>query len=209
LTVSEIDTYNALTNIVSGVKTLRFDKDTGFQVTSLGNNSVKISLGSSFKTWNVTGQPSLVAQGEDTVRFVGNNGISITTSNTAGNKKITFNGHLANTNAYIATKLNTTTFNSALANTNAAISNKLNSSNPTIGGTLTVVGDTSLTKLVLSTALGTSYGGTGLSSVTVNGILFGANSSALSYLTGTSGQLLQIGSDGIPKFDKLDGGDYT
>jgi len=105
LTVSEIDTYNALTNIVSGVKTLRFDKDTGFQVTSLGNNSVKISLGSSFKTWNVTGQPSLVAQGEDTVRFVGNNGISITTSNTAGNKKITFNGHLANTNAYIANRL--------------------------------------------------------------------------------------------------------
>jgi hypothetical protein len=101
------------------------------------------------------------------------------------------------------------TFQSALANTNAAISNKLSSSNPTIGGTLTVVGDTSLTKLVLSTALGTSYGGTGLSTVTVNGILFGANSSALSYLTGTSGQLLQVGSDGIPKFDKLDGGDYT
>lgn len=40
----------------------------------------------------------------------------------------TFNSALANTNTYIATKVNTTTFNSALANTNTYIATKLNTS---------------------------------------------------------------------------------
>jgi hypothetical protein len=40
----------------------------------------------------------------------------------------TFNSALANTNAYIATKVNTSTFNSALANTNAYIATKVNTS---------------------------------------------------------------------------------
>ena len=38
----------------------------------------------------------------------------------------TFNSALANTNTYIATKVNTTTFNSALANTNTYIATKVN-----------------------------------------------------------------------------------
>ena len=38
----------------------------------------------------------------------------------------TFNSALANTNSYIATKVNTTTFNSALANTNSYIATKVN-----------------------------------------------------------------------------------
>lgn len=47
---------------------------------------------------------------------------------------------LANTNSYIATKLNTTTFNAALANTNSYIATKLNSNNPAITGTLSANG---------------------------------------------------------------------
>jgi hypothetical protein len=73
---------------------------------------------------------------------------------------------------------------------------------------LTVSGNTSLSRLILNNVLSPSYGGTGLNSVTTNGILFGANSSILGYLTGTSGQILQIDSSGIPKFDLLDGGDF-
>ena len=66
----------------------------------------------------------------------------------------------------------------------------------------------SITSLVLSNVLGTQYGGTGLSSFTENGVMIGANSSTLGFVTGTSGQVLQVGGDGVPTFDKLDGGSF-
>ena len=66
----------------------------------------------------------------------------------------------------------------------------------------------SITNLVLENVLGTQYGGTGLSSYTPNGVMFAQNSSTLSFLTGSSGQIMQVGADGVPKFDKLDGGDF-
>ena len=56
--------------------------------------------------------------------------------------------------------------------------------------------------------LGTQYGGTGLSSFTTNGVLFGANTSTLSFATGTNGEVMQIGSDGVPTFDDVDGGTF-
>lgn len=68
--------------------------------------------------------------------------------------------------------------------------------------------DVSITNLVLTNVLGTQYGGTGLSSFTENGVMIGANSSALGFVTGTSGQVLQVGGDGVPTFDKLDGGSF-
>ena len=80
LTVSEIDGSNTITNASSGIHTVRFDKDTGFQVSGLGDGAVKVSLGSSFKTWEVSGSSPLVAVGEDTVEFIAGSGISITTS---------------------------------------------------------------------------------------------------------------------------------
>ena len=83
-----------------------------------------------------------------------------------------------------------------------------NFDNLTVSNNLTVYGNTSLSRLILSNVLSTAYGGTGLSSVTTNGILFGANSSILGYLTGSGGEILQIGSGGVPKFDKLDGGSF-
>lgn len=83
-----------------------------------------------------------------------------------------------------------------------------NFGNVTITNNLTVYGNTSLSRLILSNVLSTAYGGTGLSSVTTNGILFGANSSILGYLTGSGGEILQIGNGGVPKFDKLDGGSF-
>jgi hypothetical protein len=88
ITISEIS-GSTLTNTVTNVSAIRFDKDTGFSVTDLGSGAVKVSLGSSWKTWQVNGQPSLVAVGEDTVTFVAGTNMSITTS--ATNKTITFN----------------------------------------------------------------------------------------------------------------------
>jgi len=88
ITVSEINTANALSNISTGVTAIRFDRDTGMYVNELSPGNVRISLGSTFKTWHVPGQADLVAIAEDEVTFFGN-GIDITT-NPVFPKAITF-----------------------------------------------------------------------------------------------------------------------
>lgn len=80
-----------VSNSIASVSTLKFDSTSGFGVTDLGSGNALITLGSTFKTWEVTGQPSLVAVGEDTVQFIAGTGITITTSNTSNPKSITFN----------------------------------------------------------------------------------------------------------------------
>jgi len=78
------------------------------------------------------------------------------------------------------------------------------------GNTLTLnAATTSITSLILTNVLGTEYGGTGLSSFTENGVLFGANTSTLGFVTGTSGEILQINTSGVPTFDDLDGGEFS
>jgi hypothetical protein len=104
--------------------------------------------------------------------------------------------------------VSTATFNSALANTNSYIDSKLTKTNPVIGGTLSVAGTTTLTNLVLSTVLSPIYGGTGLNSITAKGVLVGANSSSLGYITGSDGDILQLNGNSAPTFGKLDGGTY-
>ena len=86
------------------------------------------------------------------------------------------------------------------------------------GGSLTVSGggdgtdvnlaNVSAVHLILENVLGTQYGGTGLSSFTQNGVMFASNSSVLSFVTGTSGKVMQIASNGVPEFNDLDGGDF-
>ena len=71
-----------------------------------------------------------------------------------------------------------------------------------------LTGTTTVTRLVLNNVLGTEYGGTGLSSFTGNGVLFAANSSVLSFITGSAGKVLQVGDSGTPEFDDLDGGSF-
>jgi hypothetical protein len=66
-----------------------------------------------------------------------------------------------------------------------------------------------VTNLVLRTVLGTQYGGTGLSSLTKNGVLFGSTASRIGFITGTVGSIMQISSNGTPSFAALDGGSYT
>jgi hypothetical protein len=89
LTVSQYTT-GSLSNIVGNVSNLLFDTTTGFNVTDLGSNTALITLGSSFKTWQVAGQTSLVAVGEDTVEFVAGNNIVITTNAAAIPQQIEF-----------------------------------------------------------------------------------------------------------------------
>ena len=53
------------------------------------------------------------------------------------------------------------------------------------------------------------YGGTGKTSFTTNGILFGNSSGSISVTAaGTEGQVLQASSIGIPQFGMLDGGSF-
>lgn len=92
LSVSLIAANNDLSNVVSNVTAIRFDTDSGFDVTDLGNNEVKIAMNSTFKTWKVNGQSDLVASGLDTVEFKSANGISITTGPLDNPKSITFDG---------------------------------------------------------------------------------------------------------------------
>ena len=97
LTVSQYTTGN-ISNAISNVSALRFDTTTGFSVTDIGNNSALISLGSSFKTWEVAGQANLVAVGEDVVEFVAGNGISITTNALSTPQQIKFTATYGNGN---------------------------------------------------------------------------------------------------------------
>jgi acetyltransferase-like isoleucine patch superfamily enzyme len=73
---------------------------------------------------------------------------------------------------------------------------------------LTVSGNTSITNLVLTNVLDIAYGGTGRSSLVQNGVMIGANSSVMGFVTGTTGQVMQIAANGTPTFDKLDGGSF-
>jgi hypothetical protein len=118
LTVSLIDGANTISNTVTNVEFLRFDANSGFGVESLGNGNVKISLGSTFKTWVVgnsdPGQPNLVASGEDIVQFVQGNGIAFTSNNTpTGNayKSLTIDVNLSNYTGNISTSANITAGN--------------------------------------------------------------------------------------------------
>ena len=89
LTVSQYTTGN-ISNVVPNVHGLLFDTTTGFSVTDMGNGNALITLGSSFKTWEVAGQTSLVAVGEDTVQFVDGNNIVITTNALSTPQQIKF-----------------------------------------------------------------------------------------------------------------------
>lgn len=66
----------------------------------------------------------------------------------------------------------------------------------------------SFLSLILTNALQTQYGGTGLSTFVQNGVLVGANSSALMFVEGTPGQVLQIAANGTPYFGDIDGGSF-
>lgn len=69
---------------------------------------------------NIPDRKLFVGDGSS-IYTIGNQYITVANASSAFETKATANARLANTNAYIATKVNTTTFNSALANTNSSI----------------------------------------------------------------------------------------
>lgn len=93
----------------------------------------------------------------------------------------------------------TTTVDTAGAGyTTATLVANIESSSVTItGGTITGITD-----------LAVADGGTGLSALTLNGVMFGSSTSAIGFATGTTGQVLTINSSGVPTFSMLDGGSF-
>ena len=81
LSVAEIDSTNSIVSStnVSAVTQLAFDQDSGFDVTNLGNGTVKIGMNSTFKFWEVDGQDTITAEGLDHVNIAAGNGIVLTT----------------------------------------------------------------------------------------------------------------------------------
>lgn len=65
-----------------------------------------------------------------------------------------------------------------------------------------------VTSLILGSVLGTSTGGTGLSTFTQNGVFYASNTSTMAQATGTDGQVMQIKATGVPDFDDVDGGTF-
>lgn len=90
LEVSLITLGNTVTNTVTNVTALRFDSDSGFDVINLGGGAAKIQLNSTFKYWNVDGNPGLVAEGLDTVNFIASTGTRIVALTSGTSKSITF-----------------------------------------------------------------------------------------------------------------------
>lgn len=108
------------------------------------------------------------------------------------------------------TNFTSVTANTIVANTISVGDVTINKANNTIVSNNVVVNNTlTARELILEEVLGTQYGGTGLASFTQNGVLIAANSSTLSFATGSSGKIMQIRSDGVPDFDDVDGGDIS
>lgn len=138
-----------------------------------------------FLTTDANGNLSFSALPEGTFTIAGNTGTDLFTNG----QTLSF---LGSTNQITTTVTNNTvTF--SLSN-NITISNNL-----TLGGTLIINGS----------PIGVNYGGTGVNTFTVNGIVYGNGTSPLQVTAaGTQGKILQAGVDGVPVFDDLDGGAY-
>jgi len=88
VTVSKVSTNGAYSGEITNVTGLRFDEDSGFDVVDLGSGNAKVQMNSTFKHWQVDGQPGLTAQGLDTVNFIAGTNIDIIANTT--NKSLTF-----------------------------------------------------------------------------------------------------------------------
>ena len=91
LTVKEVASQGGVANVtVNSVNEIRFNNASGFNVTDEGSGVAFVDLGSTFNPWEVDGQTSLSASGEEPVEFIAGSGIVITTNNTSTPKSITF-----------------------------------------------------------------------------------------------------------------------
>jgi len=78
-----------LVSDVLNVKTLQFDKDSGFDVSFQSAGIAKIRMNSTFKYWEINGNEGLTAEGLDTVNLIAGNDIILSADNTPDAKSVT------------------------------------------------------------------------------------------------------------------------
>lgn len=96
ITVSKILADGSYTGAVTNVTGLRFDDDSGFDVVNLGNGNAKVQMNSTFKYWEVDGQPGLIAQGLDTANFIAGSGVAIAADSVNNSLTFTATGGVSN-----------------------------------------------------------------------------------------------------------------
>jgi DNA-binding transcriptional regulator LsrR (DeoR family) len=97
-----------LTTEVTNVKTLQFDKDSGFDVSLQSVGVAKIRMNSTFKYWEVNGVAGLTAEGLDTVNLVSADGITLSANNNTDPKTLTIGYDDADTQNAISSKVDKT-----------------------------------------------------------------------------------------------------
>jgi hypothetical protein len=84
ITVRSLYSGNLQPNITAtGISTLEFDEESGFQIENRGSSNVLVAMNSTFKYWEVTGSQELVAFGLDHITINSGNNIVITSNATA------------------------------------------------------------------------------------------------------------------------------
>jgi len=113
----------------------------------------------------------------------------------------------AGANAYataVGTAANTNAANASYLSTGTVPSDRVSGSYPLLTGVGTITAG-----VWNGTAITVPYGGTGLTTLTSNGVLFGSGTAAVKVTAaGTEGQVLQASAAGVPSFGMLDGGTF-
>ena len=118
--------------------------------------------------------------------------------------------------AFAAANTNATAISGANTYLQATFSNAANLTSGTLASGRLSGSYTGITGVGTLTAgtwngstIGVPYGGTGLTTVATNGILYGQGTSALAVASaGSEGQVLQADASGVPAFGDLDGGTF-
>jgi hypothetical protein len=98
ITVSKVLTDGSYSGAVTNVTGLRFDEDSGFDVVDLGGGNAKVQMNSTFKYWEVNGQPGLTAQGLDTANFIAGSGVTIAANSVDNSLTFTATGGVTSYN---------------------------------------------------------------------------------------------------------------
>jgi len=94
---------------INNVKTLQFDKDSGFDVSFQSVGVAKIRMNSTFKYWNIDGADGLIAEGLDKVNLISGNDIILTADNTDDAKSLSIAYDTTNIDASLNTKVDLST----------------------------------------------------------------------------------------------------
>lgn len=89
ITITQVNTSGNATETYTGISTIAFDEDSGFDVTNPSSGVAKIAMNSTFKYWEVDGTQQLTATGLDTVNFISGTGVDISANPSSDPQSLT------------------------------------------------------------------------------------------------------------------------